>query len=39
MMGEKNQCPICGREYDNLEFTIGENGNLICIYCAQEEGE
>ena len=36
-MGEKMECPICGNVYDVFNFTIGENGNPICINCAQEE--
>lgn len=31
------ECPICGNVYDVLDFTIGENGNPICISCAEEE--
>lgn len=36
-MSEVMECPICANKYDILDFTIGENGNPICINCAQEE--
>lgn len=38
-MSEVMECPICGNKYDVLDFTIGENGNPVCINCAQEEKE
>ena len=36
-MNETMECPICGNKYDALDFTISENGNPICINCAQNE--
>ena len=38
-MSEMMECPICGNKYDIYNFTIGENGNPVCINCAQEEEE
>lgn len=38
-MSEKMECPNCGNKFDSLEFTIGENGNPICLNCAAEEQE
>ena len=38
-MSEQMECPICGKKYDTLDFTIGDNGNPICIHCSQDEQE
>ena len=38
-MSETMECPVCGNSYDSLDFTIGDNGNPICINCAQKENE
>ncbi len=36
----KMTCPICGKEYEDIFFEIGENGNPICKNCKLvEEGE
>ncbi len=34
---EKMTCPECGKEFDDLEMQIGENGNPICQECAANE--
>ena len=38
-MNELMECPVCGNKYDTLDFTIGENGNPICVNCAQLENK
>lgn len=30
-------CPICGKEYDEEDMSVLENGNLACIHCVQKE--
>lgn len=33
----KMTCPICGREFDELEYGILDNGNPVCPECAEAE--
>ena len=30
-------CPICGREYDEEDMSVLENGNPAYIHCVQKE--
>lgn len=35
---DNNTCPECGRDHlSDEQMTIGENGNPICINCAEKE--
>lgn len=37
-MEEKNTCPVCGRnDLSDEQMTIAENGNPICVECAENE--
>lgn len=38
-MSDLMECPICGYKFDTLDFTIAENGNPVCVNCAQLENE
>lgn len=33
----KMTCPVCGEEYDDMDYVIGENGNPICRSCYETE--
>ncbi len=35
----KMECPECGNEFDDLDMTIGDNGNPICIECFQKKNQ
>ena len=30
-------CPKCGKEFDDMYYMCGENGNPICPECFMEE--
>ena len=33
----KMTCPICSKEFDDLEYGILDNGNPVCADCARKE--
>ncbi len=30
-------CPICGKEFDEMEVQFSDSGNPICPECAEKE--
>lgn len=33
----KMECPICGKAYDEEDMSFSDNGNLVCVNCAEKE--
>lgn len=34
---EKMECPKCGGLFDEMDITIGDNGNPVCFNCFDNE--
>lgn len=32
-------CPICGKAFDDADIAFLDNGNPVCIECAEKESK